>query len=254
MFDMIGADDSRIIITYALLLITASLYIMGLLKGKRGYYLFLSGIGLHLLGMLLRGLETGSIPLTEKHDNISFMAFSMALAYAYVSRKKDIKNLDILVLPLIALFLFVSLIHIPINTISPFLKTPWFYLHTFLFFSSYGLFGVGSCIGLLYFFYRNTEYEALQYRAIMSGWILYTIALIAGSVWFFIAYGTYWLWTPKELWTTLTWFYYGLYLHIRLMKGFRGLPASVVGILGFAFALFSYFGVGTILPSPPTDF
>ena len=254
MFSNIGGEDTRIILTYALLLIPASLYGLGLIAGKKGRFLFLAGIIFHVLSTILRGLEIGSIPLTEKHDTISFMTLSMALTYWYVIRKKEMKNLDILVLPLIALFMFVSFIHIPINTISPFLKTPWFYLHTFFFFSSYGFFGVASCVGLLYLFNRDNEYESLQYKGIMNGWILYSVSLIAGSIWFFIAHGTYWLWTSKELWTTLTWFYYGLYLHARLMKGFRGRPAAVIGSLGFAVALFTYFGVGTILPSPPTEF
>lgn len=254
MFSNIGGEDTQTILTYALLLIPTSLYSMGLIKGKKGYYFFLSGIVFHLLSMILRGLEIGSIPLTEKHDTISFMAFSMALTYWYFIRKKEIKNLDIFALPLIAFFMFVSFIHMPINTISPFLKTPWFYLHTFFFFSSYGFFGVSSGIGVLYLLSGENEYESLQYKGVINGWILFSLSLIAGSIWFFIAYGTYWLWTSKELWTTLTWFYYGLYLHVRLMKGFRGWPASVIGSLGFAVALFTYFGVGTIIPSPPTEF
>ncbi len=79
-------------------------------------------------------------------------------------------------------------------------------------------------------------------------------ARFAGSVWFYMAYGTYWLWTSKEMWISITWLYVGLYLHARLMTRFRGVPAAVMGVLVFGVALFTYFGVGTVIPSPPTQF
>jgi ABC-type transport system involved in cytochrome c biogenesis permease subunit len=254
MFCNIGGEDTQTIITFAFLLVPTSLYSMGLIRGKKGYYFFLSGMAFHLLSIVFRGLVIGSIPLTEKHDTISFMAFSMALIYLYLIRKKEMKDLDIIALPLIALFMFISFVHMPINTISPFLRTLWFYLHTFFYFSSYGFFGISSCIGSLYLFSGDNNLEPLQYKVAIYGWILFSISLVAGSIWFFVAHGTYWLWTSKELWTTLTWFFYGLYLHARLMKGLRGRPAAVLGISGFAVALFTYFGVGTVIPSPPTQF
>lgn len=249
----IGGEDTRTLINFAILLVPASLYGLGLIRGKTGYALFLSGLVLHAAGMVLRGLELGAIPLTEKHDTISFMALSMALVYWYACRR-GIENLDLMALPMIVFFMVVSFKHAPINTISPFLKTPWFYLHTFFYFMSYGFFGVSACIGILHLLGRSDASEALQYEGTMYGWILFTLSLIAGSIWFYIAHGTYWLWTSKELWTALTWFFYGLYLHARLMKGLRGRPASALGIAGFAVALFTYFGVGTVIPSPPTQF
>lgn len=254
MYCSIAGEETRSAVNFILILLPVSLYIMGLVRGKTGHYLFLSGMAFHLIGILVRGLETGHVPLTEKHDTISFMAFSMAAGYLYPGRIKNVRNLDVLVLPLIAIFMFVSFIHVPVNTVSPFMKTPWFYLHSFFYFSSYGLFGISSCLGVLYLLSMDNGLEALQYRIAVSGWVLFSLSLIAGSIWFFIAHGTYWLWTSKELWTTLTWFFFGLYLHARLMKRLRGRTASVLGIAGFMIALFTYFGVGTIIPSPPTQF
>ena len=253
MFCSLG-EEGQALITVFLVLIPASLYVMGLMGGKKGHYLFLSGIFFHVISMAQRGLVIGTLPLTEKHDNISFMAFAMALAYGYFSRKKGITDAGILALPMISISLMTSLAFEPVNTISPFLRSPWFYIHIFFYFISYAFFGVSSCIGLFYLLNNRSAYETQQYRGAIHGWIMLSISLIAGSVWFYIAYGTYWLWTSKELWVMLTWFYYGLYLHARLMKGLKGKPAAVLGCLGFGVALFTYFGVGTIIPSPPTQF
>jgi ABC-type uncharacterized transport system permease subunit len=246
-------EEGLSLLTIFLLLIPAALYVMGLMEGKKGYYFFLSGVFFHILSILQRGLVIGGIPLTEKHDNISFMAFSMALAYWYFYRK-GVKDIGITALPLISVFMCIALAFKPIDTVSPFLRSPWFYVHIFFYFIGYGFFGISACIGLHYIINGKGEYEMLQYKGSIHGWIIFTIALVAGSIWFFMAYGTYWLWTSKELWITLVWFYYGLYLHARLIKGLSGRPAAALGCVGFALALFAYFGVGAIIPSPPTQF
>lgn len=249
-----GSEETRELISTLVTLFPAALYSLGLMEGKKGRCMVVSGLVFHLLIMLGRGITLGTIPLTEKHDTISFMAFASALSYWYISRKADIKNLSLIALPLAAIIIVIAVFHEPINTVGPFLRTPWFYLHSSLFFFSYGVFGVSFCIGLSSLFGKEIEYENLQYRTALTGWVIYSISLVAGSIWFFIAYGTYWVWSPKELWTTLAWFHYGIYLHARMMKGLRGRPASAIGSLGYIILLFAYFGVGTLIPSPPTEF
>jgi len=247
-------EETQAVITIFLALIPATFYALGLMEGKTGYRLFLTGLILHIASMVLRGMTVGSVPLTEKHDNISFMAFATALCYWYFSKRKGVKDLGLLALPLISITLIVSVAFSPLNTISPFQRSPWFYLHIFLYFVSYGFFGIAAAIGLLYLFTKKGDYEPLQYQAAIHGWIVLSLSLVAGSIWFFTAYGTYWLWTSKELWTTLMWFFYGAYLHARYVKGLSGRGAAILGIAGFAVALFAYFGVGTIIPAPPTQF
>ena len=61
--------------------------------------------------------------------------------------------------------------------------------------------------------------ESNQYRSLLLGYVLFSIAMIFGGIWAYLAWGTYWLWTPKELWTTIVWFFYSLYLHARLVRG-----------------------------------
>jgi ABC-type transport system involved in cytochrome c biogenesis permease subunit len=73
--------------------------------------------------------------------------------------------------------------------------------------------------------------------------------MIFGGVWAYLAWGTYWLWTPKELWTVLLWLFYSLYLHARLMGWWTGRPAVVLGIAGFGVVMFTYLGVGLLMKS-----
>ena len=254
MFCSAGADDTRELLAVLIPLVPAVLYSLGLMEGRKGRYFFFAGLLCHLFFVAVRGITLETIPLTEKHDTISFMAFSTGLLFAYLSIKHDLKGSSLIALPLISTILVIAVFHKPIDTIAPLLRTPWFYIHSFLFFGSYGFFGVSFCAGLYFLATRDRDFESLQYRTALSGWVMYTVALIVGSVWFYIAYGTYWIWTPRELWTTLAWFYFGLYLHARMMKGFFGIPAAGIGVAGYAVLLFAYFGVGTVIPSPPTQF
>ena len=182
------------------------------------------------------------------------MAFVAALVFLYISRQGRFKSLSWYALPLICAMIFVALKFHTINTIGPFMHTYWFYAHTLFYFISYAFFAIAACIGTHYVASGESEYEVLQYRLLSFGWILLSVSLFSGSVWFYLAYGTYWLWTSKEMWISITWLFVGLYLHARLMRPLHGVPAAVIGVLVFGVALFTYFGVGTVIPSPPTQF
>lgn len=250
-----GLDDYGLtVLSLMLLLAPAVFYILAVLEGKWGKRFFITGLIAHLISMSERWATTGRIPLAEKHDNISFMALGTALVYWYFRSRKGAKDIAPAAMAITVMFIFISFGHRMINTISPFMNSPWFYLHSFFFFISFGFFGVGACMAANYVISGNVDYEQMSYKSIMHGWIMLSISFFAGGVWFYLAYGTYWLWTSKELWLTAVWIYYGLYLHARLIKGLNGKPAAAMGAAGFLVSLFAYFGVGTVIPAPPTQF
>ncbi len=118
--------------------------------------------------------------------------------------------------------------------LPPVLKTIWFELHVILSFVSYALFAVGAVFGCS----RSPDgrrpmRRRSQYRSLLLGYVLFSIAMIFGGIWAYLAWGTYWLWTPKELWTTIVWFFYSLYLHARLVRGWTGPKVVWMGIIGF---------------------
>jgi ABC-type transport system involved in cytochrome c biogenesis permease subunit len=254
MFSDLGPEEARQLITIFSLLIPAGLYGMGMMEGRSSHRWFLAGMALHGLTILHRASVLKAVPLTEKHDNISFLAFVLALLTWQYLRRRGVQELTVTAVPLVSVLTLTALLFPPIDTVSPFMRTPWFTLHMFLFFAGYGYFGISACLGVVYVRGGGVDAEALQHRTAAQGWTLYTASLVAGSIWFFLAYGTYWLWTSRELWTTLVWFFYGMYLHQRYIRGIAGITASVAGIAGFLVALFAYFGVGTVIPAPPVQF
>jgi ABC-type transport system involved in cytochrome c biogenesis permease subunit len=133
--------------------------------------------------------------------------------------------------------------------LPPVLNTLWFELHVALAFFAYALFAVGAVLGGLFLAGKERPLYDLQYRAVLVGYSFFSASMVAGGIWGYYAWGTYWLWTPKELWTSILWLFYSLYLHLRLKgAGWERLVAWG-GIAGFAVTLFTYLGVSMLMRS-----
>ncbi len=61
--------------------------------------------------------------------------------------------------------------------------------------------------------------EQATYELIAIGFPLLTLGLVLGSWWGKLAWGRYWGWDPKELWSLASWLVYLGYFHWRYMFG-----------------------------------
>jgi cytochrome c-type biogenesis protein CcsB len=82
-----------------------------------------------------------------------------------------------------------------------------------------------------------------SYRIIGLGFPFLTTGIISGAVWANEAWGSYWSWDPKETWALITWLVFAIYLHSRLLKGWQGKNAAVLGSCGFFVIWICYLGV-----------
>ncbi len=201
--------------------------------------------------LLYRGVSLGRLPLVGVHDTLNFLSASVAVfSIAIHVTHRQGRAFFMMVAGLCAAFTAFALFQRPHATpLPPVLKTYWFELHVAMSFLSYALFGIASVLGIIYLRSQDAALERLQYKSIFVGYSLFSLSMILGGVWAFLAWGTYWLWTPKELWTSLLWLYYGLYLHARLLRWWTGRPAAVLGVIGFGVVLFTYLGVGLLMKS-----
>jgi cytochrome c-type biogenesis protein CcsB len=93
----------------------------------------------------------------------------------------------------------------------------------------------------------RAELEKVANRAIVLAFPLWTFAVIAGALWADRAWGRYWGWDPKEVWSFITWVGYAAYLHARVTAGWRGQRATIVQLVAFACLLFNLFGVNIFI-------
>jgi ABC-type transport system involved in cytochrome c biogenesis permease subunit len=205
----------------------------------------------HVLSIALRTALAGRLPMAGVFDTLSFFGLCTALTSLFFYR--HYRSFTLLEGGTVLAFLMLlSDLFTPreLRPLPPVLRTFWFEIHVGLSFVSYAFFAVGFLGGLDYFLSgRNSAALEAEYRANLWGYFLFSVAMIAGGIWAYYAWGTYWLWTPKELWTTIVWFFYSLYLHARIVKGWKESTRAVLAMAGFAVVLFTYVGVGLLMKS-----
>jgi cytochrome c-type biogenesis protein CcsB len=89
--------------------------------------------------------------------------------------------------------------------------------------------------------------DDIIYKAIAVGFAFFTIATILGALWAAEAWGAYWQWDPKETWALIVWLNYAAWLHMRFIKGLRGVFAAYWALVGLLITGFAFLGVNMFL-------
>jgi ABC-type transport system involved in cytochrome c biogenesis permease subunit len=222
---------------------------------KPGLGLAFSGLILHTAALLLRTFQSGHAPFTNMYESLSFLAWAIVLAYLIIDRKARIPRIGAYIM-LIVVGL-VALASSPLmpkeaTPLVPALQSYWLWLHVSVTLLGEAFFAVAFVTSILYLRADTEEkkdkMDSVSYRSVAVGFPLFTLGgLIFGMVWAFKAWGTYWSWDPKEVWSLITWLVFALYLHTRIVMGWKGRRSAIIAIVGFLAALFTYFGVNYLL-------
>ncbi len=223
------------------------------------------GFTLHTATIIFRYTATGHLPITSLHEASSFFAWCIVLIFFFLEYRYRLDLLGPFTMPVVfVMMLSSSILPRGINPLSPVLRSYWLGIHTFLAFLGDAAFATAFGIGIMYLiqerhlkskrlgglFQRLPNLQILDevnYRLITLGFPLLTLAIITGALWAESAWGSYWTWDPKEVWSLITWFIYALVLHARLTAGWRGRKAAVLSIVGFLSVIFTFFGVNLLL-------
>ena len=82
--------------------------------------------------------------------------------------------------------------------------------------------------------------ERTAYGLNMVGFILWTFTLIAGAIWAQKAWGAYWTWDPKEVWTFVIWVVYAAYMHARATAGWEPRKATWIALAGYVCVIMNF--------------
>ncbi|MGD1076004.1 MAG: c-type cytochrome biogenesis protein CcsB [Thermodesulfovibrionales bacterium] len=224
-----------------------------------------AGFALHTAYIIFRYADARHLPITSLHEASSFFAWCIVLIFFFLEYRYRIELLGPFTMPVVFLFMLSSSI-LPreIKPLSPVLQSYWLGIHTSLAFLGDAAFAMAFGIGIMYLiqehhvkskhlgglFQRLPNLQILDeinYRLITIGFPLLTLAIITGALWAESAWGSYWRWDPKEVWSLITWFIYALVLHVRLTAGWRGRKAAMLSIVGFLSVIFTFFGVNLLL-------
>jgi len=264
-------NESTLFAATFVLYILAAFFYLAFLYSKRekpaatGFRVALLGLLLHTLALILRTVESGHAPFTNMYESLSFLAWATVFAYLFIEWKHRVHRVGAyLLLIVIGLMALASSPLMPKDAtpLIPALQSYWLWLHVSVTLVGEAFFAVAFITSIMYLRAETREkggraaksgltaerLDSISYRAVAVGFPLFTLGgLVFGMVWAYKAWGTYWSWDPKEVWSLITWFVFALYLHTRIVMGWRGRRSAAIAIIGFLAALFTYFGVNYLL-------
>ena len=223
------------------------------------------GFALHTANIILRYVLSGHIPISNLHEASSFFSWCIVLLFFYLEYRYRLGLLGAFIMPVVfVLMLSSSMLPRKMEPLSPVLQSYWLGIHTVLAFMGDAAFALAFGIGLMYLIQEHfvkskhigglfrklpnlQTLDEINYRLITIGFPLLTLAIISGALWAENAWGSYWRWDPKEVWSLISWFIYASVLHLRLTAGWRGKRAAILSIIGFFAVLFTFFGVNLLL-------
>ena len=240
--------------------------IVELFKGSKvtsRIIIVLAAIGfiIHSTYIIFRYVDAGHIPITNSHEATSFFAWSIVFIFFVLQGRYRIGLLSSFIMPVVfILMLLSSMLPREIKPLSPVLQSSWLGIHTVLAFLGNAAFALAFVIGIMYLVqehYVKSKHlgglferlpslqilDEINYRLIKMGFPLLTLAIITGALWAEKAWGSYWNWDAREVWSLITWLIYAIVIHARLVAGWRGRRAAVLSIIGFLTIIIAFFGI-----------
>jgi cytochrome c-type biogenesis protein CcsB len=213
--------------------------------------------GVHLVGVIARGLAAGRVPWGNMYEFSTTGALAVTGAFLVLSWRYHLNGLGLLVTAFATTVLGVAVLalYVPAGPLVPALHSYWLAIHVSAAAIAGGAFTVGAMASVLYLVKSRwsggywdrlpdkEDIDRLAYRVHAFAFPTWTFAVLCGAIWAEYAWGRYWGWDPKEVWALITWIVYAAYLHARATAGWQGKAAAYVALVGFGTFLFNFVGI-----------
>ena len=221
------------------------------------------GLVLHTAALVVRGIGAGRVPMTNQYEFATCFAWAICLVSLVFIIRYHFTVLGVFSTPLVFLIMgYAAMQSREVHSLMPALQSNWLVFHVSTAILSYGAFGISFVLGLIFLIRGKMKeggfmdqhipgrerLDLIEYRSVCLGLLFLTITIITGAFWAKKCWGSYWSWDPKETWSLVTWIIYAVYLHLRLIRGWKGKAAAIFAVAGFICVIFTYIGVNTFLP------
>ena len=232
-----------------------------------GIAMMLTGLGglLLIAAAAMRGLSVHRAPLGNMFEFALVGSMFVVLVFIAISLRRDVRWLGLFVVGpvLLTLGLAITVFYTDASELLPSLKSVWLVIHVTVATFSVALFTIAFSVVILHLVKtwlevqdplsmsrlktvvnaalppsRSLDRTAYGIHAV--AFPLWTFTLIAGAIWAEQAWGHYWNWDPKEVWTFVIWVIYAAYLHARATTGWSARSANYLAIVGFGAILVNY--------------
>jgi len=210
---------------------------------------FSLGAVFHFVSIAEEGIVISRCPITNFYETLSMCAFLVALLYLFVHWRYKVSSLSVFIFPMVFVMALVATLGNPVSAwSSPVVRSAWLTVHIVLVLLGYAALtfaGVGSLLYLFQerelkakkprkFYYRLPALGTLDdliSKSMAVGFVLITLAVIAGSTWAFIELKTAWIRSPKIAISFFTWGVYLALIFLRVTAGWRGRKAAILTVI-----------------------
>ncbi|MDA8368757.1 MAG: c-type cytochrome biogenesis protein CcsB [Nocardiopsaceae bacterium] len=221
---------------------------------------------LNIAQITTRGIAADRWPWGNMFEFVVAICLCAVAAFLFAAIRYQARYLGTFVLVPVVLLLGIAAkwLYSEAGPVIPALHSYWIAIHVSAAIIATGGFIVSGSAGITYLVAHRTELkraagetvagiaaklpssallDRVSHRFIVFAFPLWTFAIIAGAVWADEAWGRFWGWDPKEVWSFITWVVYAAYLHARATAGWKGTKTTWIGLVGLACLLFNFFGV-----------
>ncbi|WP_375385560.1 c-type cytochrome biogenesis protein CcsB [uncultured Microbacterium sp.] len=248
-----------------------------LLWARIGTALTVMAFLFHVAGDVTRGIAAGRVPWSNMYEFSLTGTMLIVGVYLVVLLRYDLRFLGSFITALVVLLLGGTLLgglYVVVVPLADPLKSVWLVIHVFVASLGTALFALAFALSVIQLLQARREarvvaaasvsastqgaavkktgprflralpsagaLESLAYRFAILGFIFWTFTLIAGSIWANDAWGRYWGFDTKEVWTFVIWVLYAGYIHARATRGWRGTRSAWLSIIGFSAVMFNF--------------
>ena len=235
----------------------------------------IASVGLTVLGYLAhvgalvtRGIAADRAPWGNMYEFVMTATLVGVSAWLVVLFKwRNLRHLGLFVTLVASLLLAIAgmTLYVPVGPLVPALQSYWLVIHVGAASIASGIFLVGFVAAVMHLIRmgydqgkRNFPYslgeripqadvlERVTFRVHAFAFPIWTFGVIAGAIWAEAAWGRYWNWDPKEVWSFIAWVVYACYLHARSTPSVSRRITSWIAVVGWLTMLVNLFGVNLV--------
>lgn len=221
----------------------------------------------HSAALALRWSDAGHGPYLRIYEVYSSDAWVAVVMFLLAQKwRPAIRSVGTVVMPAAFLLIGMAVMSSPaIRPLPATFRTYWLLVHIFFAKAAFGSLLLATGLAVLFLVRERTAlpaaggvtkrltdsgfFDEASYSLTGFGFLMLGIMIVAGAIWANNAWGAYWTWDPVETWSLISWLVYGIYLHLRRTRGWRGVRAAWFSVFALVILVFALFGMGYFYPS-----
>ncbi|WP_104086359.1 c-type cytochrome biogenesis protein CcsB [Arthrobacter sp. GMC3] len=216
------------------------------------------------LAVVFRGVAAGRVPWGNMYEFCTTGSFAVVVIFLLVLTRRDLRFLGTFVIGLVLVMITAASVSFwtPVGHLVPALQSYWLVIHVSIAVMSSALFTLTFAMSVLQLFQARREsaiaagkpdkapvmrlvpnalsLENMSYRINGIAFVGWTVTVMFGSIWAEKAWGRFWGWDTKEVWSFVIWVVYAGYLHARATRGWTGTRAAWLSIVGYLCIVFNF--------------